>query len=183
MLIIMGKTASGKDLVVSKLVKEYGYKKMVTYTTRPMRRGEVSDVTYHYISEAEFLQKVATGFFAEYRKYDTVHGAWYYGSAKKDYEEDSDKTVVILTPAGMKEALGVLDKKPTIIYLYANIRTVKERLIKRGDNRTEAERRIMYDLVDFKDAPEIADRIVYNNVDRDIDGVVDEIVSTAETYV
>lgn len=176
MLIIMGKTASGKDLVVSKLVKEYGYKKMVTYTTRPMRKGEVSDVTYHYISEADFFEKVSAGFFAEYRKYDTVHGTWYYGSAKKDYEEDSDKTVVILTPSGVKEVLGVLDKKPTIIYLYANIRTVKERLIKRGDNRAEAERRVMHDLVDFKDATEIADRIIYNNGDRDSDEVVDEIV-------
>lgn len=176
MLIIMGKTASGKDLVVSRLVSDYGYKKMVTYTTRPMRKGEVPDVTYHYISEADFFEKVSAGFFAEYRKYDTIHGTWYYGSAKKDYEVDSDKTVVILTPSGVKEVLGVLDRKPTIIYLYANIRTVKERLIKRGDDNAEAERRVMRDIADFKDAPEMADRIVYNNGDRDVDEVVEEII-------
>lgn len=38
MLILLGKTASGKDTVLNKLVREHGYKKIVTYTTRPKRK-------------------------------------------------------------------------------------------------------------------------------------------------
>lgn len=171
----MGKTASGKDLAVSKLVSDYGYEKLVTYTTRPMRDGEIDRVTYHYISVDEFFEKVDSGFFAEYKRYETAFGEWYYGSAKEDYENDTDNIVTILTPDGVRDVLNMLDKKPVIVYLYANIPTIKERLIKRGDDRVEAERRIEHDKADFKDAPELADRIVYNNGDRDIDEVVKEI--------
>ena len=56
MLILMGKTASGKTLVRDKLVKNHGFNSVVTYTTRPMRKDEIPDVTYHYISEEDFLQ-------------------------------------------------------------------------------------------------------------------------------
>ena len=50
MLILIGKTASGKDTILNQLVKKHGYKKIVTYTSRPMRKGEKQDVTYHFIS-------------------------------------------------------------------------------------------------------------------------------------
>ena len=56
MLILMGRTASGKTLVRDKLVKNHGFNSVVTYTTRPMRKDEIPDVTYHYISEEDFLQ-------------------------------------------------------------------------------------------------------------------------------
>lgn len=62
MLILMGRTASGKTLVRDKLVKNHGFNSVVTYTTRPMRKDEIPDVTYHYISEEDFLQKVESGF-------------------------------------------------------------------------------------------------------------------------
>ena len=39
MLIILGKTASGKNTIVNKLVKNYGFKQLVTYTTRPKRKA------------------------------------------------------------------------------------------------------------------------------------------------
>ena len=40
--IIMGKSATGKDTVFSRLMndKELGLKKIIPYTTRPIREGE-----------------------------------------------------------------------------------------------------------------------------------------------
>ena len=40
MIIIIGKTASGKDTIVNKLISLYGLKKVITYTTRSQRKGE-----------------------------------------------------------------------------------------------------------------------------------------------
>ena len=37
--VLLGKTASGKDTIASKLSKK-GLKRVVTYTTRPPRKGE-----------------------------------------------------------------------------------------------------------------------------------------------
>ena len=84
MIILLGKTASGKDTVLNRLVKEHGYKKIVTYTTRPKREREIQDVTYHFIGEDEFKEKIESGFFLEYKEYRSAHGTWYYGSAKED---------------------------------------------------------------------------------------------------
>lgn len=35
MIVLFGKTCSGKDTIMKYLVEHYGYKKLVTYTTRP----------------------------------------------------------------------------------------------------------------------------------------------------
>ena len=54
-LILIGKTASGKDKTVNELVSKHGFKKVITYTTRPMRKGEKQDITYHFIPEEEWI--------------------------------------------------------------------------------------------------------------------------------
>ena len=43
---VCGKMCSGKDTVVKRLINK-GFKKVVTYTTRPKRRGETDGVDYH----------------------------------------------------------------------------------------------------------------------------------------
>ena len=53
MLVIIGKTASGKTTLCEKMIKEYGFNPIITYTTRPMRKGEEEGKTYHYITDEE----------------------------------------------------------------------------------------------------------------------------------
>lgn len=45
---LMGKSASGKDTIYSRLLKmpELTLKKVIPYTTRPMRQGEIDGDTY-----------------------------------------------------------------------------------------------------------------------------------------
>ena len=174
MLIIMGKTASGKNLIRDKLVAGYGFKSLITYTTRPMRDGEIQDETYHFISEKDFLDKIKHGFFAEWNKYDTDEGTWYYGSAKEDYLNCSDNTVVILTPSGVKSirALGI---NAYIVYIHSSLLTIQARQKSRKDNPEEADRRIMSDEVDFAHAYDLCDAMIYNNISDDINIVVDKV--------
>ena len=61
MIILLGKSASGKDTIVRKLVEQREYKRIITWTTRPMRPGEKEGVTYHYTSEDEFKKKIKKG--------------------------------------------------------------------------------------------------------------------------
>ena len=67
------------------------------------------------------------------------------------------------------------------IYIYANNKTIRSRLSKRGDKKEEADRRIKQDNKDFKDAEFLADRIFYNNEDKDISDLVDEICKYLKT--
>ena len=179
-LTISGKSASGKNFVARKL-EEYGYKTIVTYTTRPKRKGEKQDITYHFISDEEFNQKIDEGFFAEWKSYITNEGIWYYGSSLEDIENADNKSVIILTPQGYRDIKEKLpDKNIACIYLYENIDTMKKRLSKRGDDPKEVERRIKSDLEDFKNFESESDKIVYNNDGTDIDEVIKKILDFVE---
>ena len=179
-VVLAGKSASGKNFVARKL-EEYGYKTIVTYTTRPKRKGEKQDITYHFISDEEFNQKIDGGFFAEWKSYITNEGVWYYGSSLEDIENADNKSVIILTPQGYRDVESKLpDKNITCIYLYENVDTMKKRLSKRGDDQKEVERRIKSDLEDFKNFENEADKIVYNNDGTNINEVIKKILDFVE---
>ena len=180
-LVLTGKTCSGKNAVSDKLINEHGFHRVTTYTTRPMRIGEVNGETYHFINTDDFMQKMKNGFFAEWKAYTTTEGVWYYGTALEDLEKADDKTVVILTPDGYRDIKEKLpDKNITCIYLYENIDTMRKRLSKRGDAPKEVERRIKSDLEDFKNFESESDKIVYNNFDVDMDEVIKKILDFVE---
>lgn len=174
-IVLMGKTASGKDSVCRELEKR-GIHRIVTYTTRPPRKGEVDGSSYHFIPEDDFWNKVDEGFFAEHKEYHVADGStWYYGSAKEDYDTDELKTI-ILTPDGYRDMKDVLQGKARTIYLYSNRSTIKNRLTVRGDNVAEAERRLQKDGEDFKGLEDEVDRIVYNSGGKTISEIADEIL-------
>nr|DAW01373.1 MAG TPA: Guanylate kinase [Caudoviricetes sp.] len=172
----MGKSGSGKTITQILLEKNYNYKPKTKYSSRPMREGEIQDVTYHFISGKNFEQKIEDGFFIESEKHMTNEGAWYYGVAYEDCTNlnNGDENVIILTPNGVRD-LQKLGIDMVVIYLYANIPTINTRLTIRGDDSKEKERRIEADIKDFKDADTLADRIVYNNLSDDIESVVENV--------
>lgn len=179
MLVLMGKAASGKDSVKNVLIKRHGFNPITTYTTRPIRKGEIPNVTYHYISTEEFLDKINNNFFAEWKKYNVDEETWYYGSSKEDLKNADDKTVIILTPDGVRD-IKKSGIDVTVIYLYANLSTIKRRLKIRNDKNDKADDRIQRDMKDFKEVEELADKIVYNNYDKDIEEVVAKLLSVME---
>lgn len=183
-LILMGKSTSGKDTIKNILIKKYGFHSIVTYTTRPMRPGEIDGVTYHYITADEFKQKIEDGFFAEHKTYlakidEDAYEKWYYGTALEDLQNADENTVVILTPEGVRDILKYnLNMK--VIWIYANQKTIDRRMderVKRGQaNPSENERRQIKDHKDFKVADCLADKIVYNNYDYDLDEVIQKVL-------
>lgn len=180
MLVIIGKTASGKTTLREKMVKEYGFNPIITYTTRPMRKGEEEGKTYHYITDEEFNEKIKEGFFAEYKEYNTKKGIWKYGSAKEDLINSDKSSIIILTPGGVEDIRKNLPEPEIdmkIIYIYSNLSTIKRRLFYRKDNKDEIERRINSDNIDFKNADILADKIVYNNDENDLYEVIEKIIS------
>lgn len=77
---VMGKSATGKDTIYQKLLHENALqlKRIIPYTTRPIREGEVEGREYHFCNE-EMVQKLeAEGKIVELRAYDTVYGIWKY---------------------------------------------------------------------------------------------------------
>lgn len=178
MIVLVGKTASGKDMICNQLLK-HGYDKLITYTTRPIRSGEKQDETYHFISDDEFAEYRHSGFFAECRPYHTVDGIWWYGSALEDYKNNNKDTIVILNPSGLEQIANdkrLNNEEIVSFYVYSNLKTIRNRLKNRGDNREEAERRIESDIADFAGIESKVDKIIYNNEGTDVADVVRKIL-------
>ncbi len=80
---IMGKSASGKDKIYSLLLqnKELKLRKLVLYTTRPIRAGEEEGKEYYFTDDEKLEEFLREGKLIESRSYQTVHGVWTYFTA------------------------------------------------------------------------------------------------------
>lgn len=159
MLVVCGRSCTGKDSIVKAIQKGHHFNKVVTYTTRDKRQNETNGIDYHFITQEEFDKKVEEGFFAESREYNTVNGIWKYGSAKESYSGDG---VIILSPSGVKAVLEKLHNI-TVVLIDADDEVIKTRQRQRGDSEQEAARRFVQDIIDFKGMEDYADFIIMNN--------------------
>lgn len=100
LIVLMGKSASGKDTIY-KLLKEdksLELKQLVPYTTRPMRAGEVEGEAYHFVTETQFKELLQKGRVIEHRSYNTVHGLWrYFTVADEQIDLSKDSYLLIAT--------------------------------------------------------------------------------------
>jgi len=77
---IMGKSSSGKDTIFKLLLEreDINLKTIVSYTTRPIRSHEKPGEEYNFVSVQEKDRLIEAGKVIEIRKYDTIHGPWFY---------------------------------------------------------------------------------------------------------
>ena len=151
MIIIIGKSGSGKTSVVDELVNNYGYTKEVTDTTRPKRPGEVEGVDYNFLSQEKFDRNKEAGLYAEDVVYNASFDQVSYGSRKDSYV-NTEKSVIILNPYGLKQVIQSLGRENVqAIYLRLEDELILSRLAKRGDNPVEVSRRLETDRFDFSD--------------------------------
>lgn len=171
MIVLCGESASGKSSIERNLVGKYGYSKIVSYTTRQPRYGEVNGIDYHFINEDKFTELKEKGFFAETATYNN----WHYGTAKEDCTDDK---IAVLTPHGLRQIKKIKDIN--VISFYINVPR-RDRLIKilqRGDNIEEAYRRSLSDVGQFDGIEDEVDYVIYNDdYKKNIEQMTFEILS------
>ena len=146
--VLVGPTCSGKSTIVDFLKVDYGYKKVVTYTTRRPRFTEIDGVDYHFITDEQFQFMKDNGLFLEYADYNAEFGHVWYGSCIHDEDFIGDK-VIILNPKG---AEALKEKYPNwsnifIVFLDypPDSPVLLDRAQRRGDSASEFQRRIIED--------------------------------------
>ncbi|MBA4688673.1 MAG: guanylate kinase [Candidatus Galacturonibacter soehngenii] len=77
---IMGKSSSGKDTIYKRILEKnrYQLKRIVMYTTRPIREGETNGIEYIFVNDNRFLYLQNEGKIIEARSYQTTYGEWKY---------------------------------------------------------------------------------------------------------
>ena len=77
---VMGKSSSGKDSIYSRIMQQGNpaLLRIVPYTTRPRREGEMDGREYVFTDETHVQQLESAGKVIELRAYHTVYGIWKY---------------------------------------------------------------------------------------------------------
>lgn len=160
MIILVGESASGKSSIEKILADKYGYKKIVSYTTRPPRQGEINGVDYHFISGDEYAEKCSAGFFAETGSYN----GWLYGTTKDQYCKN---TICVLTPHGLrqiKKCFGEdIELRIKSFYIKVPRRDRLIKILERGDEINEAIRRNQSDVGQYDGIEDEVDFVIENN--------------------
>lgn len=134
LLVICGKSATGKTTLKQYLVENYGYDPVITCTTREQRIGEVNGEDYDFVCLDEFNKMIDNEELIEYNFF--VKG--WYGTKKENINLNTNQ-IIILEPNGIKELLKYYDYDPRIIvfelYLCNEERYIRQ--IQRGDDINE----------------------------------------------
>ena len=174
---IMGKSASGKDTIFKKLTQDENLdlKRVVTYTTRPMREGEQEGVEYHFVTAQRLEELQKEGKVIERRDYSTVHGIWSYftvddGQVNFSLNQDSIIIGTLESYQKIRTYFGKANVIPLYIHVEDGLRL--ERALERERQQEEpgyAEmcRRFLADAQDFSEEKMAACEIdrIYENID------------------
>lgn len=159
-ICIMGKSATGKDTVYKRLLedRELNLKRMVTYTTRPVREGEKPGEEYFFIDEAKMEEFEKAGKIVERRTYQTVHGPWNYMTvADENLNVKENNYIVIATPESYGKYAEYFGREilvPVLIEVEDGIRL--ERALNREKKQAKPKyeemcRRFLADAEDFRE--------------------------------
>lgn len=138
MIVITGPSASGKTSISKTLIKKYGFEKVVTYTTRSPRAGEVNGIDYHFVTNGEFVSLDAQNNFVE----SIYYNGNYYGTAFEDVE---GKKVLIVDIKGANTFYEKIGDKAIFFYIHTDKEVIKSRMKERGDSAEKIKSRIEED--------------------------------------
>jgi guanylate kinase len=156
-VVFSGPSGSGKTTLISCLQKITQSVSCISSTTRPPRPDEQNGVSYHFISDAEFVMYRENGDFLEYMTFNGSH----YGIRRIDIEialAQGRDVYMNMSCNGAATIRNLFPLVKTVFILPPSYREVKQRLRDRGMSEIEIgdrfanddspiERAVEYDLL------------------------------------
>jgi guanylate kinase len=167
MIVLIGPSATGKS-VCEREMERRGFNRIISYTTRPIRKNGKEDIDYHYISDKEFIEKLNNGFFAE----NTIYRGWHYGIAKEDC---IDNAIAVVETIGFFRLKRIEKLNIRSFFIKSSDRARLIRMAERGDEISEIFRRLYSDQGSFACIEEEVDFTIENE-NQSINETVDEIM-------
>ncbi|OIQ90189.1 guanylate kinase [mine drainage metagenome] len=132
--IVTAPSGAGKtSLVCALLAADSAVRLSVSYTTRPMRPGEVDGVDYHFVTDARFLNLLEQGDFLESAE---VHGAR-YGTSQTRVESElrsGHDLVLEIDWQGAAQVRSLYPQATGVFILPPSMEALEQRLRKRAQD-------------------------------------------------
>ena len=159
LLILISKSGNGKDCSLNYLVDKYGFKPLISHTTRPIRPLETNHVTYEFVSDDEFKQMISDNKLIEYRTYNTlvdnIPAVWFYGLSKQTVDglDPNTNYVTIFDVQGTKDFIEYYGRDNCFVCMLKCDDKIREERAKLrgGFNQIEWNRRLISDSILFND--------------------------------
>ena len=151
LLLIVGKTASGKDSLVNKLCERTNLKVITSYTTRPRRENEGD--THIFTTEDMYEQMKVEGVVAAYTN---IAGYHYWTTINQLYEND----IYIIDYKGIQtlRELNLPDIRFVIVFINTPDSIREERALnKRKDDKFVFRKRSLDEAAQFREMLKNAD--------------------------
>ena len=150
-LLILGKSGSGKDFLMRRLV-EKGLTPCVKWTTRPIRKYEEQGIDYNFVDIIDFSQSINEHKFLTYQRFhvtpeNSEPQTWFFGIT---LEEFNTSQVFIMTPGEFKDISPEIRKDCFVVYLDIDRGIRESRLHSREDKNDSVKRRLDSDEIDFE---------------------------------
>ena len=153
LFVISAPSGGGKTSLVNALLAHQEFKdilaRVVTYTSRQPRPGDIHGQDYYFIQEMEFVAFIEKGFFIEW----SVAYGTYYGTPAKVLEDlaQGNSRIVILDRTGAKNIAIAYPEAILIWIVPPSIEVLTRRLQGRGtENRAQIERRIALAVIEME---------------------------------
>lgn len=166
LVILSGPSGVGKDTVLNAWrAANPRVRRVVAYTTRAPRAGEVDGEDYHFVTFPEFLLKAEAGDFLEHKQ---VHDNW-YATPLRDMEAmlaEGLIAVLKIDVQGAIEAMGLRPDAKSVFLLPPSDEELERRIRSRKTDSPEAiERRLRNARAEIALSHHYAFRIVNDDLD------------------
>lgn len=166
-IIISAPSGTGKSTIIKWLMahEELRLTLSVSCTSRRPRTGETDGVDYHFISDAEFRNRIDAGEFLEYEE---VYGGTLYGTLKQQVEDKLAQGRNVVFDVDVKGGCRIKDyygdRALSLFIQPPSIDALRQRLTDRGTETAEKiEMRVARAAMEMEYASRY-DRTVMNDV-------------------
>ena len=181
LVILSGVSGAGKDTIKKELIKRMeNVETLPSYTSRPIRPGDIDGETYHFVTKEEFEQMIRNGEFYEY----DIHHNHYYGVSKKILNDKLKNKKIIVKDVdvnGTKNLIKLLQNDTKIITIFLRVPKdiLRKRLEQREDKPDEEKIILRLNRFDYEESKiSMYDYVLKNN---DLEKTV-QIIMTIINY-
>lgn len=178
LFVVSGPSGAGKSTVCKKVRRMLGINLATSATTRSPREGEVNGREYHFLSLAEFEDKIKNREFLEYAN---VHGN-YYGTLRSEVESRLAKGENIILEIDVQGGVQVRDVYPEVNLIFFKTPT-KEELEKRLRGRgTESEETVQLRLTNSLKEYDFEDQYDKTVINHTVEQACEDLIKIIEGH-